>query len=164
VTAIPRKRGRPRRPFFKDGSPASLSGRPSGIPGWPTEFVRNQKAFEAKLRQDYNVGPHVPLALVWPLLARGEGHLAQEDLNAEEAYRVARETQRGTARLASEARASISTARMLSLRAKNFLLLKKIAAGTLTRNSAVAIVRNDWPGSGDGDPMPSARTLNDWLS
>jgi hypothetical protein len=117
--------------------------------------VRNQKAFEAKLRQDYNVGPHVPLALVWPLLARGEGHLAQEDLNAEEAYRVARETQRGTARLASEARASISTARML---------LKKIAAGTLTRNSAVAIVRNDWPGSGDGDPMPSARTLNDWLS
>lgn len=134
------------------------------MPGWPTEFVRNQKAFEATLRQDYDVGPHVPLALVWPLLAGGEGRLTQEDLNAEDAYRVARETQRETARLASEARASISAARKRSARDKNSTLLNKIAAGTLTRNSAVAAVRNDWSSKGDGGPMPSARTLNDWLS
>ena len=160
---VVRKRGRPRKSFFADGSPA-IPSRP--LSELAQALVIGGTKFEAEIRRDYGVGPHVPLDLVWPLLALDDdnGLPTQSDAEAIRAYRAGKAKQQETARLASDGRTKIRDDRRARVQNKNAGLLKKIEQGTLTRNSAVTRIREQWDRKGDDGEMPSARTLNDWLS
>ncbi len=165
-----RGRGRPPKPFFKEGSSHTPSRRASGIPGFPEDFIEAQRELEARLRQDYGVGPHVPLECVWPLLSVGEqegeldGTLTDGDRAAIETFNRNTERKRELAKKAAATKAALAKTRRDRVCRKNVDLLDQVKRGRRSRNSAVAVIRRDWRVRGDSDPMPCARTLNDWLA
>jgi len=161
MTGEKRKRGRPRKAFFLDGSPATGA---RGLTALGSSLGDGSNAFEAELRKDFRVGPHVPLDLVWQLLSLDGPVLSEEERRSVERLEAARTLQTERARMASEVRTAITTARVACVRRKNADLLRKVEDGSLTRNSAVEAVRRAWAKRGHGGAMPSKRTLNNWLS
>lgn len=165
-----RGRGRPPKPFFKGGSPYTPSGKASGLPGWPEQFMDGQREMEAHLRRDYGVGPHVSLDCVWPLLSVGEhegeldGTLTDGDRRAIETFDRNTERQQQLANHAAAAKTALARGRRDRLCLKNKDLLDQVKRGSRSRNSAVLVIRSRWRVRGDGDPVPCARTLNDWLA
>lgn len=164
-----RGRGRPRKPFFKDGSPHTPSGKASGLPGWPEQFMDGQREMEGHLRQDYGVGPHVSLDCVWPLLSVGEqegeldGTLTDGDRAAIETFNRNTERKRELAKEAAGTKAALAKTRRDRVCRKNEELLDQVKCGSRSRNSAVGVIRSHWLMRGDCGPMPCARTLNGWL-
>jgi hypothetical protein len=160
VNGQARKRGRPRKAFFLNGS---FPSRGRTLTALATSLRQGARIFDAQTRKDFRVGPHVPLDLVWPLLSLGEGDPFRE-AESISIYKAAIARQADEARAASEARAAFTAARVKCVRKNCDDLLRMVEDGLLTRNSAVEVVRRAWPVRGDGRPKPSVRTLNDWLS
>jgi hypothetical protein len=129
-----------------------------------------QREMKAHLRRDYGVGPHVSMDCVWPMLSIGEhegeldGTLTDGDRRAIETFNRNTERKRELAKEAAATKAALAKIRRDRVCRKNVDLLDQVKRGRRSRNSAVVEIRRDWRVRGDSDPMPCARTLNDWLA